>query len=134
VKGSIRERLAAVDRSAVECSLDEVGWARTSPLLSPAECEALAALWNEPRRFRSRVAMARLRAGVGEYLLVEQRPRSQSRGEVVPAAQGALAAFPNAERPIAGARRTYRARVRSRRQADHERVALRLGVIFHDAR
>lgn len=69
----------------------------------------------------------------GEFLLVEQRPRMQSRGEVVALEQGDLVLFPNAERPVDGARRAYRVRVRhgvSRVRSGHRRT---LGIIFHDA-
>src|SRR5262249_33078396 len=38
----------------------------------------------------------------GEFLLVEQRPRAQSRGEIVPLEQGDVVVFPNALRPVAG--------------------------------
>ena len=48
--------------------LDDRGFARSgTPLLTPAECAALASLWDDPGRFRSRVEMARHRFGEGEY-------------------------------------------------------------------
>lgn len=64
---SIAHRLQALDWEAVGRALDDRGWARTTPLLAPAECAELIALWNDPRRFRSRVPMARFRFGEGEY-------------------------------------------------------------------
>lgn len=70
----------------------------------------------------------------GEFLLVEQRPRMQSRGEAVGPAQGELVVFPNQLRPVAGTRGDYRVRVRhgvSRIRSGHRRT---LGIIFHDAR
>jgi hypothetical protein len=69
----------------------------------------------------------------GEFLLVEQRPRAQSRGEAIVLVQGEAVIFPNRARPVAGARGTYRAAVRHgvSRVRSGERLAL--GVIFHDA-
>ena len=70
----------------------------------------------------------------GEFLLVEQRPRMQSRGEAVSPAQGAFVLFPNQMRPVAGTRGDYRVKVRhgvSRVRSGHRRT---LGIIFHDAR
>ena len=69
----------------------------------------------------------------GEFLLVEQRPRMQSRGEAVVLEQGAFIIFPNQIRPVAGSRGHYRVKVRhgvSRVREGHRRT---LGIIFHDA-
>src|SRR5688572_28772453 len=65
--GSVAERVGRLDWPAVEQSLDERGYATTPHLLSRAECVALARLFTDERRFRSRVDMARFRFGVGEY-------------------------------------------------------------------
>ncbi|HXP94317.1 MAG TPA: 2OG-Fe(II) oxygenase [Candidatus Binatia bacterium] len=69
----------------------------------------------------------------GEFVLVEQRPRAQSRPEVVQPRQGDLIVFPNRYRPVRGQHGHYRAAVRhgvSRLRAG-ERYTL--GIIFHDA-
>jgi hypothetical protein len=69
----------------------------------------------------------------GEFVLVEQRPRQQSRAEVVTLAQGDAVIFPVRHRPVAGARGTYRVTLRhgvSRVRAGHRLTA---GIIFHDA-
>jgi hypothetical protein len=69
----------------------------------------------------------------GEVLLVMQRPRAQSVGEVISPAPGALVVFPNQVRPVRGTRGDYRVNVRhgvSRLRAG-ERYTL--GIIFHDA-
>jgi uncharacterized protein len=69
----------------------------------------------------------------GEFLLVEQRPRLQSRGEVVPLGQGEAVIFPVHHRPVAGARGVSRATMRhgvSRIRAGRRYT---LGIIFHDA-
>jgi hypothetical protein len=67
MKGDIRDRVNALDWSAIERSLWEHGYAKTRPLLTPDECAELIGLYRDEARFRSRVDMARLRFGVGEY-------------------------------------------------------------------
>jgi uncharacterized protein len=69
----------------------------------------------------------------GEFLLVEQRLRAQSRGEVVPLSQGEAVIFPVHHRPVAGTRGHYRVTMRhgvSRLRSGQRHT---LGVIFHDA-
>ena len=69
----------------------------------------------------------------GELVLVEQRPRAQSRAHVVALQRGDAVVFPNHVRPVLGTRGPYRVHVR------HGVATLRrgqrhvLGVIFHDA-
>lgn len=69
----------------------------------------------------------------GEFVLTEQRPRMQSRAEVVPLAQGDAVVFAVRERPVAGTRGDYRV------QHSHGVSTIRsgcrhtLGIIFHDA-
>ena len=229
-------RLAAIDWPAVEATIEAEGHARLPGLLSAAECSALAALYDQDRRFRSTVVMARhnfgsgeyryftrplprlvadLRRGLykrlapiaarwreplglehaippdldgflklcdaagqtkptplllrygpgdynclhqdlygavafplqvaiclsrpgedfegGEFLLVEQRPRAQSRGEAIALQLGEALIFPNQARPVQGTRGTYRVKVRhgvSRLRAGSRTT---LGIIFHDA-
>jgi hypothetical protein len=70
----------------------------------------------------------------GEFVLTEQRPRMQSRAEVVPLALGEAVIFPVRQRPVAGTRGTYRVNMRhgvSRIRSGHRHT---LGVIFHDAK
>ena len=69
----------------------------------------------------------------GEFLLVEQRPRMQSRGEVVPLAEGETVIFAVNDRPVAGARGFYRAKMRHGVSRLHRGRRLTLGLIFHDA-
>jgi hypothetical protein len=69
----------------------------------------------------------------GEFVLTEQRPRLQSRAEVVPLAQGDAVVFPVRDRPVQGSRGPYRVNLRhgvSRLRAGSRHT---LGVIFHDA-
>jgi hypothetical protein len=69
----------------------------------------------------------------GEFVLTEQRPRMQSRAEVVPLSQGDAVVFPVRERPVRGGRGDYR--VQMRHGVSRLRAGLRftLGIIFHDA-
>jgi len=62
-----RARLAAVDWAEVAAALDSPGVAVCPGLLRPQECAALAALYDEESRFRSRVVMTRHGFGRGEY-------------------------------------------------------------------
>jgi len=233
---SVPAPLAAIDWQLTAASLDERGYATTPPLLTAAECRALAALYAREDAFRSRVIMQRHSFGRGEYkyfryplpstvealrqaiyphlapiadrwrerlreegrfppslagyleqchkagqqrptplllkyeagdynclhqdlygdlvfplqltvllstpeddfsggefLLVEQRPRAQSRGEVVPLRQGEAVIFPVHHRPVEGTRGPYRVTMRHgvSRLRSGERYTL--GIIFHDA-
>ena len=69
----------------------------------------------------------------GEFLLVEQRPRMQSKGEVVPLRQGEAVVFAVHHRPMRGTRGFYR--VNQRHGVSRLRSGGRttLGIIFHDA-
>jgi hypothetical protein len=63
----IRERVAALDWEAIGVALDERGWAKTKPLLTPDECVQLATLWLRDVRFRKRIDMASHAYGEGAY-------------------------------------------------------------------
>jgi hypothetical protein len=70
----------------------------------------------------------------GEFVLTEQRPRMQSRAEVVPLRQGEAVIFPVHHRPVQGTRGIYRVNMRhgvSRIRDGHRHT---LGIIFHDAK
>ncbi|MGL3823365.1 2OG-Fe(II) oxygenase [Sphingopyxis sp. R3-92] len=60
-------RIAALDWDAVAAGLDREGWAVLPGLLSGAECDVAAALYDRDDLFRSRVHMARHGFGRGEY-------------------------------------------------------------------
>ena len=69
----------------------------------------------------------------GEFVMTEQRPRMQSRAEVVPLGQGDAVVFAVHHRPVQGTRGAYRVNLRhgvSRLRSGHRHT---LGVIFHDA-
>jgi hypothetical protein len=70
----------------------------------------------------------------GEFVLTEQRPRMQSRAEVVPLRRGDAAVFAVHHRPVQGTRGTYRVNLRhgvSRLRSGQRHT---VGIIFHDAR
>jgi uncharacterized protein len=70
----------------------------------------------------------------GEFVLTEQRPRMQSRAEVVPLRRGEAVIFAVHDRPVKGTRSTYRVRMKhgvSRLRSGHRHT---MGVIFHDAK
>jgi hypothetical protein len=221
----------------MEASLSQRGYARTEPLLTPEECNALIGLYHKDERFRSRIEMRRFRFGEGEYkyfqyplpplvqalrehayprlagiantwghalrepvefptsherllalcrqhgqakatplllhytaggynclhqdlygdvafplqltvflsrrdrdftggefLLVEQRPRAQSRGEALASEQGELVIFATRYRPVQGSRGYYRVNTRHGVSTVHSGSRFTLGVIFHDAK
>jgi hypothetical protein len=233
---SFDDRVAALDWPAIEVRLDDAGHAVSGPLLSPAECDEVAALYADDTGFRSRVVMARHGYGQGEYryfayplpdpvaalrrafyprlaptanrwrdllgdtgrlpdtldafladchaagqtrptplllkygpgdynrlhqdlygervfplqltillsdpardfsggefVLVEQKPRAQSRVEVVPLRQGEAVIFAVNHRPARGTRGYYRAALRHGVSTLHDGKRFTLGVIFHDA-
>jgi hypothetical protein len=69
----------------------------------------------------------------GEFVLTEQRPRMQSRPEVVPLRQGDAVAFAVHHRPVEGTRGTYRVNLRHGVSRLRSGQRYTLGVIFHDA-
>ncbi len=69
----------------------------------------------------------------GEFVITEQRPRMQSRAEVVPLGKGDAVIFAVHHRPVNGTRGAYRVNMRhgvSRLRSGHRYTA---GIIFHDA-
>lgn len=69
----------------------------------------------------------------GEFLLVEQRPRAQSRGEAVTTEQGEIVIFTTRYRPVETARGYSRASIRHGVSRVTRGARYTLGVIFHDA-
>jgi uncharacterized protein len=70
----------------------------------------------------------------GEFVLTEQRPRMQSRPEVVPLRQGDAVAFAVHHRPIKGTREFYRVNLRHGVSRLRSGCRHTLGIIFHDAK
>ncbi len=233
---TLTKTVAGLDWGRIGRDLDAQGYALTGPLLSPAVCRSLCALYDQPEHFRSRVVMSRYRFGSGEYqyfgytrpdvvaalrraaygplaaianewmaklsqsdtytetldeflerchgagqerptplllrykagdynrlhqdlygelyfplqmavllsepgedfyggefLLMEQRPRQQSRGEVVPLGRGEAVIFAVNTRPVEGVRGPYRGTMRHGVSTIRQGERFCLGVIFHDA-
>jgi hypothetical protein len=237
----LADRIRGLDWTAVGASLDARGFATLPAVLSSDECAALAELYKDAARFRSRIDMERFRFGVGEYkyfgsplpdtvqtlrtelyarlaptanewlarlqprggdldvypssldaflarchkagqrrptplllsyrtggynclhqdiygelafplqvvfvlsrravdytggelLLVEQRPRAQSRGHAVAVDQGAGLVFATRERPVVGTRGVYRVVMRHGVSTVTSGARMSLGIIFHDAK
>jgi uncharacterized protein len=70
----------------------------------------------------------------GEFVMTEQRPRMQSRPEVVPLGLGDAVIFAVSHRPVQGTRGTYRVNLRHGVSRLHSGQRYTLGVIFHDAK
>ena len=70
----------------------------------------------------------------GEFVLMEQRPRAQSRAHVLNPPKGAFVIFPTRERPELGKRGYYKVGLRHGVSTVTAGQRTALGVIFHDAR
>jgi hypothetical protein len=70
----------------------------------------------------------------GEFLLNEQRPRAQTRGEAITLEQGQFILFPNRYRPVRGTRGDYRVTMRHGVSRLRSGARFCLGLIFHDAK
>jgi hypothetical protein len=70
----------------------------------------------------------------GEFLLVEQQPRAQSKAEVVSANQGQAIIFTTRYRPVKGSRGYYRVNLRHGVSRVRRGTRYTLGIIFHDAK
>ena len=118
----------------------EAGQAKPTPLLlqyGPDDYNCLHQDLYGEHVFPLQVAFLLARPGVdftgGEFVLTEQRPRMQSRAEVVSLDQGQGVIFPVHHRPVQGTRGTYRVNMRhgvSRLRSGRRHT---LGIIFHDA-
>jgi uncharacterized protein len=88
--------------------------------------------------FPLQVAFLLSRPGVdfegGEFVLVEQRPRMQSRPEVVPLLQGEGVIFAVHNRPVVGSKGTYRVNLRHGVSRVRSGQRFTTGIIFHDAK
>ncbi|SFI75417.1 2OG-Fe(II) oxygenase [Bradyrhizobium sp. Gha] len=119
----------------------EAGQARPTPLLLQYEAGDYNCLHQDlygEHVFPLQVAILLSEPGRdftgGEFVLTEQRPRMQSRAEVVPLAQGDAVAFAVHHRPVQGTRGTYRVNLRHGVSRIRSGQRHTLGVIFHDAK
>ena len=69
----------------------------------------------------------------GQFVLLEQRPRAQSRAHVIDLERGAFLVFPTRQRPVLGARGHYRANMRHGVATVRSGQRTTVGIIFHDA-
>jgi hypothetical protein len=70
----------------------------------------------------------------GEFVLVEQQPRAQSKAEAVAAEKGQAMIFTTRYRPVKGSRGYYRVTLRHGVSRVHSGTRYTLGIIFHDAK
>jgi hypothetical protein len=119
----------------------EAGQARPTPLLLQYEAGDFNCLHQDlygEHVFPIQVAILLSEPGRdftgGEFVLTEQRPRMQSRAEVVPLAQGDAAAIAVHHRPVQGTRGTYRVNLRHGVSRIRSGQRHTVGVIFHDAK
>jgi hypothetical protein len=69
----------------------------------------------------------------GQFVLLEQRPRAQSRAHVIDLEPGSFLIFPTRHRPVQGSRGYYRTQMRHGVATVHSGERITLGIIFHDA-
>lgn len=140
------ERLEVADRYPAEHSAflqqcHEAGQKRPTPLLLqyvPGDFNCLHQDLYGDLAFPLQVAILLSEPGQdftgGEFVLTEQRPRMQSRAEVVPLRQGDAVAFAVHNRPVQGTKGTYRVNLRHGVSRLRSGVRHTVGIIFHDAK
>jgi uncharacterized protein len=128
------------DHDAVAARCAAAGQTRPTPLLlryGPGDYNCLHQDLYGEIHFPLQAILMLDRPGIdfagGELILVEQRPRRQSRPMVLPLVQGAFAVIPVRERPIQGARGPARVQVRHGVSKVQHGCRRTLGLIFHDA-
>ena len=128
------------DLDAYLAQCHEAGQKRPTPLLlkyGPNDYNRLHQDLYGPLNFPMQMAILLSRPDGdfegGEFVLTEQRPRAQSRVEVVPLNQGDAVIFAVNHRPVQGARGPYRVTMRHGVSRVRAGERYTLGIIFHDA-
>ncbi len=136
--GSDRRYPLALDGLLAECA--RAGQTRPTPLLLHYEAGGYNCLHQDlygAVAFPLQITCFLSRPGLdyegGEFLLVEQRPRSQSRCEAIRTEQGEMVIFATRHRPAPGARGHVRTAMRHGVSRVRAGVRYTLGIIFHDA-
>jgi uncharacterized protein len=118
----------------------DAGQARPTPLLLryvPGDFNCLHQDLYGDLAFPIQVAILLSEPGMdftgGEFVLTEQRPRMQSRAEVVPLRQGDAVAFAVHNRPVQGSKGNYRVNLRHGVSRVRSGMRHTVGIIFHDA-
>jgi hypothetical protein len=136
--GSRRRYPADLDRLLALCR--RAGQTRPTPLLLHYETGGYNCLHQDlygevafPLQLTCFLSRPGLDHEGGAFLLVEQRPRAQSRGEAIEPGQGEAVIFTTRWRPVAGARGYFRATMRHGVSRVTRGSRYTLGIIFHDA-
>jgi uncharacterized protein len=129
----------ALDRLLVQCR--RAGQTRPTPLLLHYETGGYNCLHQDlygevafPLQLTCFLSRPRADYEGGAFLLVEQRPRAQSRGEALLPEQGEILIFTTRWRPVGGARGFYRTTMRHGVSRVTRGTRYTLGIIFHDAK
>jgi hypothetical protein len=130
---------AALDRFLERCH--DAGQKRPTPLLlkyGPGDFNCLHQDLYGEHAFPLQITVLLAEPGKdftgGEFVLVEQRPRMQSRATVVPLSRGDAVIFAGQLRPVHGARGFHRVNLRHGVSELREGRRHTLGIIFHDAK
>ena len=105
----------------------------TRPATSTAFTRTSTARWSFPLQMTVLLDAPGTDFTGGEFLLVEQRPRAQSKGEVVMLRRGEAVIFAVHHRPVQGTRGPYRVNLRHGVSRIRSGQRSSLGIIFHDA-
>jgi hypothetical protein len=137
--GSRRRYPADLEGLLAQCQ--RAGQARPTPLLLHYEAGGYNCLHQDlygevafPLQLTAFLSRRDVDYRGGEFLLLEQRPRAQSRGEAIATEQGEVLVFTTRSRPVAGTRGHYRSAMRHGVSTVRAGTRYTLGVIFHDAK